>query len=86
MDLGRVNPDYLINVTKDLLRQVVSIPNEKNGYTQFQLFKKCNVYKNDEENWYVEFDAHDDALPLMFDFKDRYFTYELWNALRLKSC
>ena len=21
----------------------------------------------------------------MFDFKDRYFKYELWNALRLKS-
>ena len=35
--------------------------------------------------WYVTIDAHDKALPLMFDFKDRYFKYELWNALRLKS-
>lgn len=25
------------------------------------------------------------GVALMFDFKDRYFKYELWNALRLKS-
>lgn len=33
----------------------------------------------------MEINASDDALPLMFEFKNRYFTYELWNALRLKS-
>ena len=33
----------------------------------------------------MEIDAHDKALPLMFDFKSHYFKYELWNALRLKS-
>ena len=32
----------------------------------------------------MEINASDDALPLMFDFKNRYFKYELWNALRLK--
>jgi len=52
---------------------------------RFQLFKKCRIDKDDKSEWYVEIDAHDEALPLMFEFKERYFTYELWNALRLKS-
>ena len=71
---------------RHILQQVVEVPNEKGtGYTAFQLFKRAKVEKNTNDEWYVEFDAHDEALPLMFDFKDRYFKYELWNALRLKS-
>lgn len=71
---------------RHILQQVVEVPNEKGtGYTAFQLFKRAKIEKDENDNWYVEFDAHDDALPLMFDFKTRYFKYELWNALRLKS-
>ena len=85
MDLGRVNADYLMSVAKDLLKQVVSVPSETGGSVGFQLFKECRVDRDENDNWYVEIDAHDKALPLMFDFKDKYFTYELWNALQLKS-
>lgn len=71
---------------RQILQNVVEVPNEKGtGYTAFQLFKRAKVEKNEDGKWYVEFDAHDDALPLMFDFKSHYFKYELWNALRLKS-
>jgi hypothetical protein len=85
MDLGRVNPDYLMTVTNSLLRKVVNIPSETGGYKAFQIFKECQVEKDANNEWFVEIDAHDNALPLMFEFKDRYFTYELWNALSLKS-
>lgn len=85
MEFGRLNTAQLKATTDSLLGKVVSIPNERGGYTSFQLFKECTVDKNEFEEWYVEIDAHDKALPLMFDFKDKYFTYELWNALRLKS-
>ena len=71
---------------RHILQQIVEVPNEKGtGYSAFQLFKRAKVEKDEQDEWYVEFDAHDDALPLMFDFKNRYFKYELWNALRLKS-
>jgi plasmid replication initiation protein len=85
MELGRVNIKHLQTVTNSLLGKVVNIKNETGGYKAFQLFKECEVYKDEFERWYITIDAHDKALPLMFDFKDRYFTYELWNALRLKS-
>ena len=71
--------------TNSLLGKVVNIPKESGGYSAFQLFKECEVDRDELGEWYITIDAHDKALPLMFDFKDRYFKYELWNALRLKS-
>ena len=86
MELGsNIKIPYLKNVTNSLLSKVVNVPNERGGYTGFQLFKGCEVDKDDNGEWYVEIDAHDKALPLMFEFKNKYFTYQLWNALRLKS-
>ena len=86
MNFGsRVKIDYLKHVTNSLLCKVVSVPTERGGYDSFQLFKRCRVDVDENDHWYVEIDAHDESLPLMFEFKERYFTYELWNALRLKS-
>lgn len=81
----QVKTTQIKNNAIHLLQQVVSVPNERGGFEAFQLFKKVKVDQDDMGKWYVEIDAHDDALPLMFDFKRDYFTYELWNALRLKS-
>lgn len=86
MEIGSdMNITHFKLITDRLLGQIVSIPAERGGYTSFQIFKECTVTRDENEEWYVEIDAHDKALPLMFDFKDKYFTYELWNALRLKS-
>lgn len=85
MEIDFMNVNYLTTITNSLLCKVVNVPLETGGYKAFQLFKGCRVDKDEIGEWYVEIDAHDEALPLMFDFKDRYFTYELWNALRLKS-
>lgn len=85
MEFGRLNINQLQASTDSPLSKVVSVPNEKGGYTSFQLFKECTVSQDDFGEWYIEIDAHDKALPLMFDFKKNYFTYELCNALQLKS-
>lgn len=81
-----VNIPHFRLTVRHILQQIVEVPNEGGvGYSAFQLFKRAKVEKDELDEWYVEFDAHDEALPLMFDFKNRYFKYELWNALRLKS-
>jgi len=85
MELGRLDMKYMTDVTNSLLSKVINIPAEHGGYIGFQLFKECKVSKDDDGEWFVEIDAHDRALPLMFEFKSKYFTYKLWNALRLKS-
>jgi plasmid replication initiation protein len=87
MELGAdINITHFRLVIRHLLQQIVEVPNESGyGYTAFQLFKECTLDKNEFGEWYVTIDAHDKALPLLFDFKNRYFTYELWNALQLKS-
>ena len=85
MCFGKLNIAQLKASTNSLLQKIVSVPTERGGFTAFQLFKQCVVDKSDDDKWYVEIDAHDKALPLMFEFKNRFFKYELWNALRLKS-
>lgn len=85
MGLGRMNIAHFKTSVDGLLTKIVHVPNENGGFEAFQLFKKCKVDKDDLGDWFVEINAHDDALPLLFDFKEKYFKYELWNALRLKS-
>jgi len=85
MELVRIDINYIKNVTNRLLSKVVNIPDEYGGYIGFQLFKRCRVSIDDNGEWFVEINAHDESLPLMFEFKEKYFTYQLWNALRLKS-
>jgi len=87
MDIGPdMNLTHFRLTIRHILQQVVEVPNENgHGYKAFQLFKQAEIAKDQDGEWYVEFDAHDKALPLMFEFKNKYFKYELWNALRLKS-
>jgi len=85
MGFNRLNVAQLRASTDSLLTKIVHLPTENGGYTSFQLFKKCTVDKDSNNQWYVSIDAHDDALPMMFGFQNRYFQYRLWNALRLKS-
>ena len=86
MDLIRLHIDHLKAIGDNLLQKIVSLPEDDGGFTKFQLFKIFKVSLDKESNqWFAEIDAHDMALPLMFDFKSHYFKYELWNTLRLKS-
>ena len=85
MGLGKMNIQSFKNTVDSLLRNVVHIPTPTGGLTAFTLFTECTLEKGENGDWYVEINAHDKALPLMFDFKSHYFTYELWNALQLKS-
>ena len=85
MNFGKLNIGQLRASTDSLLTKLVHVPTERGGYMAFQLFKECRIDQDDDGKWYMEIDAHDKALPLMFDFKSHYFKYELWNALRLKS-
>ena len=85
MDIEKMNITSLKNAAVGLLSKTVTVPNERGGFSAFQLFKRATVDQDEAAEWFIEFDAHDEALPLMFEFKRDYFTYQLWNALRLRS-
>ena len=85
MGLGRLNIANLKAATDGLLCQIVHLPTKNGGYKSFQLFKECTVDKAHDGEWFVEIDAHDKALPMFFDFKEKYFTYDVGNVLRLGS-
>lgn len=77
MDLRKLNINQLKNTTNGLLSKIVNIPTENGGYSAFQLFKECKIDTDKQNNWYVEIDAHYKALPLMLEFKNKYFLYQL---------
>lgn len=85
MDFGKLNIQQLKNSADSILGKKVFIPLESGGFEGIVLFDKCKLDKNNNGEWFVEISASNAAMPLMFDFKERYFRYELWNALRLKS-
>ena len=84
MELKAVYPHYIKDVFNKLLCKVVEVGNNKSGFSMFQIFKKCELVQENDE-WLIKIDAHDDALPLMFNLQGKYFKYQLWNALQLKS-
>jgi len=85
MGLTRINIEYLKKAAEIILQAVVSIDTPDGGFSAFQLFKECEVRKDANEQWIIRIDAHDKALPLLFELKGHYFKYKLWNTLRLKS-
>ena len=84
MEFRNPNISYFKNVAKNLLSKVIFEPLESGGFDAFTIFNRFKMSSKDGE-WYIDVDANEAALPLLFDFQGRYFKYELWNALRLKS-
>jgi len=85
MELGRLDIKKIREVVDGLLTKVTGEDLPSGGFVRFQFFKECILDKDKNGEWFIEIDVHDRALPLVFDLKNRYVTYELWNALRLKS-
>jgi len=85
MELSQSNIAYFQGVAESLLNKPIKIPTERGGFEMFHIFQVFIIDPDDDGRWYVEIDANDRALPLLFDFKGHYFKYELWNALRLRS-
>lgn len=80
------NIKYFQKLAKKLFSQVASVPNSSGGFKAFPLFQTFDLDKDKETGeWYIEIDAHKEALDLMFNFKNKYFKYELWNIIYLRS-
>ena len=85
MGLSQIKIPYLKKVAENLVHKIIYQPTERGGFSVFPIFSRFTIDTDENGDWYAEINANDEALPLLFDFKDHYFKYELWNALRLKS-
>lgn len=89
MGLQRLQLKDIKPTIDSLLSKIVYVPLVKDGKTRgvtaFQLFKECSLSQAGDGVWYVEIDAHDKALPLMFNYKREYFTYPVSNVLQLRG-
>ena len=78
---------YLKEIVSGLLTKLIYMPDEKNNgnLRAFVLFKECAIVSDAKGNRYFEIEAHEKAIPLLFDYRRDYFKYELWNVLNLES-
>ena len=86
MEIKKMSVTIMKKVVSKLLCKPIFLPNEDGspGFTGVPLFKKCKMH-NHQGYWYVDIECSEEVLPYMFEMKRNYFTYELWNSLRLKS-
>jgi len=85
MEFKNSNISYFKKVAKNLLSKIIFEPLEGGGFDSYTIFNRFRVMPDENGEWYIDINANEIALPLLFDFQGRYFKYELWNALRLKS-
>ena len=85
MGLKRPNIAYFKGVAKSLLSKIIFEPLGSGGFDSYTIFNRFKMGADENGEWYIDMDANEAALPMLFDFQDRYFQYKLWNALSLKS-
>ena len=93
MQFKQTNTTRLLKTAEDLLGLTIKYwdkdgkysPDGYKGLIMSQLFKRFRLYKNDDNEWYVSINCHDDTRKLMFELQRDYFKYELWNVLPLAS-
>lgn len=84
LELERVRTENIQKAVNELLTKLVTIKSEDGNVLTYQLFSECLMYKNNDI-WYITIDAHNNSLPLFFEFKRNFFSYQLLNILKLKS-
>ncbi|MCL2400655.1 MAG: replication initiation protein [Defluviitaleaceae bacterium] len=85
MELKQLNAPYFKKVAYNLINKPVEVTTKRGGFSVFNIFREFTVDADENGEWYIEIDADEKAVPLLFDFQGQFFKYELWNALRLKS-
>lgn len=88
MEIGQLTVTYIKNIADNIICKPIHLPSEsgRNGFMAVPLFTKCEVYQDDNTmEWFVKIKCSEEVFPYMFQMKKNYFTYELWNALKLKS-
>ena len=85
MEYQEINIPRLKETSQSIRKKCVHIPLESGGFSDIVLFDEFTVDKDNNGDWFVQISASSAALPFMFNFKNRYFKYELWNALRLNA-
>ena len=85
MEIKRANVSILEQIGRRIVTRTATIRDDNGGFSIMPLFGEFKLYKKSDEKWYVKIDSHDRVLPYMFEFQKRFFKYQLWNALRLKS-
>ena len=86
MEVTKVNIAAVKELARRLLDKKVIITLTSGGFTAFSLFSVFTLDCNPKTGkWTVLIKCSEEAVPLLYNFKNKYFSYRVGNVLRLKS-
>ena len=95
LDITEVSPQKLHNLAQSAMKMCVDLYaiEDQNGRKRLtnhmdyvNVWHRFKVERDEDGEWYVELEAHEDVLPYMFDLKDLgYVNFPVIYALRMRS-
>lgn len=86
-----LNEKQISAATRKLLRYVVCVRQDvlekgvKEHFKFVQLFSEANLKKMEDNKWYFTFECHAQLREHIFDLMREFTSFEVWNAINLKS-
>lgn len=87
-----LNEKNINDTTDELLGRIVYIrpkildENVSEEIIKVQLFKRCRMFRSKLDNkWYLNFDAHDEVKPQIFQLKGEFTSIQIWNIVNLRN-
>ncbi len=85
MGIQRINITQIKNTVKQLINIPTFIDMPDGGFQAQPLFDKVTLFQNENSEWCITVDCHDDLVDFLFDLRGEFFKYRLWNMLRLRE-
>ena len=85
LGIKKINVQTIRTSLDSFLHKIIEIPTESGGFRRFCAFQECALDKDSNGDWFIELNAHEKALPIFFNYKNKFVTYKLKNILNLKT-
>lgn len=72
--------DYMEQITRNLLKQIIKIDYGKKRWDMFQIFSKCKY-----DNGLLTMQLHDEMKPFLIALKDKYTQYQIGKIIGMSS-
>ena len=79
------NFDFLEKTIVSLLQRVVRIDTSENEIGYYQLFSKAKIVNKNKPDGYILLNAHDEAIPLLFEYPNKFYHFPIVYYLSLSS-
>jgi len=84
MDLKQPRKEILESQARNICQKTIKIEDGEGGFSVYSLFSEFKLSQHDND-WYITLECNHKLIPHLFQNREKFFKYKLWNTLYLKS-